>query len=91
MVCEHCGAKEAGKNRLNKWSRDFKLCSNCNKKRKNKQYCPICEQFWPEFEKDKLEASKYITCVTCYMVVHTDCDRMFETDGLREKFESMKL
>lgn len=36
IYCEHCGSKEAGKNRLNKWSKDFKLCSKCNKKKKNK-------------------------------------------------------
>jgi len=48
VQCEQCGSREAGKSRLNKWSRDFKLCSTCNKKRKEKQYCQICDALWPE-------------------------------------------
>lgn len=48
VQCEQCGSREAGKNRLNKWSRDFKLCSNCNKKRKKKQCCQICDSLWPD-------------------------------------------
>jgi hypothetical protein len=36
IMCEHCGVTKAGKKRLNKWSKDFKLCSDCNKKKKNK-------------------------------------------------------
>lgn len=42
IKCIACGAKEAGKTKNNKWSRDFNFCSNCNRKRKAKQYCQVC-------------------------------------------------
>ena len=48
VQCELCGSREAGTNRMHKWSKDFKLCANCNKMRKRKQYCAICESVWPE-------------------------------------------
>jgi len=94
---------------MNKWSKDFKLCSNCNKKRKQKQYCPICERFWPdptEIPKNLnslvpgSEESKYldveelrnrIHCTSCNMFIHMGCDRMFLAEGLRKKFDDLKL
>ena len=45
---------------MNKWSKDFKLCSNCNKKRKKKQFCTICESFWPDDPITSVEAEEFI-------------------------------
>ena len=46
IKCQNCGTTKAGDKPGQKWSRDFKFCHNCNKKREKKQYCPICEEFW---------------------------------------------
>jgi hypothetical protein len=61
VQCEQCGSREAGKNRMNKWSKDFKLCSSCNKKRKKKQFCTICDSLWPEELVNALEAPNQTT------------------------------
>lgn len=48
QICWNCNAREAGKNKNSKWSRDFKLCAECNKKKSGKKFCPVCEVFWNE-------------------------------------------
>lgn len=89
VQCEQCGGRESGKSRFNKWSKDFKLCSICNKKRKLKQYCSICECFWPdEATEDPVKLSEsLISCGACGMSVHYECDRIFEVGDTRNLFK----
>jgi len=75
------------------------LCSECNKKRELKMYCPICEQFWPdcvnaanaadaesENEKPGIEGMAMIECGLCLMKVHVSCDRMLADPGTLARF-----
>jgi len=72
VSCESCGQTGSpGEGALDKWSRDFKLCSSCNKKRDLKMYCSTCEQFW-------LPDDEMLRCGSCQMWVHTGCDRMLQ-------------
>lgn len=67
----------------NKWSKDFKFCSGCNKRRDRKEYCSICEQFWPTEEEQR---EFMLKCGLCQTWVHLDCDRMLVDKSTREKF-----
>jgi hypothetical protein len=93
VQCESCGSREAGKNRFNKWSKDFKLCAPCNKKRKNKQFCLVCDGFWPEdVLSDETALTAYltdsvITCGNCTQSVHLKCDRIFEDPSILGRFK----
>lgn len=72
VACESCQRKgDPGESILDKWSQDFKLCTDCNKKRDLKMYCSACEQFW-------LPADEMLRCGSCQMWVHTGCDRMLQ-------------
>jgi len=43
IKCLSCGRTDPGEHKSSRWSRDFKLCSDCNKKRDLKMYCGACE------------------------------------------------
>ena len=55
MKCQNCETVEAGPKRHHKWSKDFKLCSKCNKMREKKLYCPVCERFQPDESHETIE------------------------------------
>ena len=47
IKCQNCDRQVAGTKRHHKWSKDFKLCHNCDKMREKRLFCPVCERFQP--------------------------------------------
>lgn len=71
---------------MNKWSKDFKFCSECNKKRDRKEYCTICEKFWPSTPQDEKVLEYMIKCGLCQTWIHLECDRMLTDKSVCDKF-----
>lgn len=74
IQCEHedCKSRVAGPKPTDKWSSDFRLCSQCNKKKEKKMFCPVCSKFYDE----NSHSHEMLQCRTCDMKVHISCDRM---------------
>ena len=89
ISCTNCGRNTAGQSRLSKWSKDFKLCSSCNKKRNKKHFCLVCERIIgtvdPETNETRNEGA-LIEC-ECGHWTHQSCDLEL-TDDLFKMYES---
>jgi hypothetical protein len=59
------------------WSKDLKICSNCEKRFELNEYCPICHKLW-------IENSEIMVLCNCKLWVHKDCDRIL-TDQYFQK------
>ena len=91
IKCVSCGAKEAGKNKLNKWSKDFNFCSNCKRRRNAGHFCQVCEEMWPSESVEELikpGPSQMILCTSCSTYSHVKCDLLLLNPNIKEKMLS---
>ena len=88
IKCISCGAKEAGKSKLNKWSKDFNFCSNCKRKRNAGHFCKVCEEMWPSENVEELTLpgpTQMILCTSCSTYSHINCDLVLLSPSIKEK------
>ncbi|MCQ2816006.1 MAG: hypothetical protein MJ252_01960, partial [archaeon] len=78
--CIQCGqckstVKDIKKmNPKNKFNSDCSYCLDCETKRKNNEYCPICNDLWYNVKDGTLIECK------CKMHFHKSCDRIFSAN-----------
>lgn len=91
IKCISCGAKEAGKSKLHKWSKDFNFCSNCNRKRKARHFCQVCEEMWPSENIEELTLpgpNQMILCNSCSTCSHVKCDLILLNQAILDQMLS---
>lgn len=84
IACASCGTREPGQGG---WSKDFKQCVPCEKKRDKKMYCGGCLKFLPDVLTEEYRKEKLIKCIACQMQIHKSCDRMLEDPQILAKFD----